>query len=142
MSTQDNLTILQGLYSAFAQGDIPGILNVLADDVEFHEPPGGAPPFTGIYRGRDGAGRFFQEMVGAVDVLMLEPQEFVAQGDTVVVLGHYRFRPKATGVPYDTDWAMVWWFEGGKIRKFQVHYDTATERLAFQSLAPQEVVVG
>ena len=131
MSTQDNLKIAQGIYAAFGQGNIPAILNVLADDVEFHEPPGGEPPFTGTYRGRDGAGTFFQEMIGTVDVLMLEPQEFVAQGDTVVVLGHYRFRPKATGIPYDTDWAMVWWFRGGKIVKFQIHYDTTTERLAF-----------
>ena len=142
MSTQDNLMIAQGIYTAFGQGNIPAILDVFADDVELHEPPGGAPPFTGIYRGRDGAATFFQEMIGAVDVLMLEPQEFVAQGDTVVVLGHYRFRPKATGIPYDTDWAMVWWFRGGKISKFQIHYDTATERLAFQSLATREVVVG
>ena len=131
MSTQDNLKIAQGIYAAFGQGNIPAILNFLADDVEFHEPPGGSPPFTGTYRGRDGAGTFFQEMIGTVDVLMLEPQEFVAQGDTVVVLGHYRFRPKATGIPYDTDWAMVWWFRGGKIVKFQIHYDTTTERLAF-----------
>ena len=132
MSTQDNLTIAQGIYTAFGQGDIPAILNVFADDVELHEPPGGEPPFTGVYRGRDGAGRFFQEMVGAVDVLMLEPQEFVAQGDTVVVLGHYRFRAKATDITYDTDWAMVWWFRGGKVVKFQIHDDSATEAAALR----------
>jgi ketosteroid isomerase-like protein len=132
MSTQENLKIAQGIYTAFGQGNIPAILDVLTDDVEFHEPPGGSPPFTGVYRGRDGAGTFFQEMVGAVDVLMLEPVEFVAQGDTVVVLGHYRFRPKTTGIPYDTDWAMVWSFRGGKIVKFQIHYDTATEAAAFR----------
>ena len=131
MSTQDNLKTVQGIYTDFGQGNIPAILNVLADDVEFHQPPGGEPPFTGTYRGRDGAGNFFQSMVETVDVLAMEPQEFVAQGDTVVVLGHYRFRPKTTGIPYDTDWAMVWWFRNGKINKFQINYDTATERLAF-----------
>jgi len=131
MSTQDNLKTVQGIYTAFGQGNIPGILNVLADDVEFHQPPGGEPPFTGTYRGRDGAGNFFQSMVETVDVLAMEPQEFVAQGDTVVVLGHYCFRPKTTGIAYDTDWAMVWWFRNGKINKFQINYDTATERLAF-----------
>ena len=132
MSTQDNLKTVQGIYTAFGQGNIPAILNVLADDVEFHQPPGGEPPFTGLYRGRDGAGNFFQSMVETVDVLAMEPQEFVAQGDTVVVLGHYRFRPKTTGIAYDTDWAMVWWFRDGKINKFQIHYDTATEAAAFQ----------
>jgi uncharacterized protein len=132
MSTQDNLKIAQGIYTAFGQGDIPAILNVFADDVELHEPPGGEPPFTGIYKGRDGAGAFFQRMIEAVDVLMLEPQEYVAQGDTVVVLGHYRFRAKATGITYDTDWAMVWWFRGGKVAKFQIHDDSATEAAALR----------
>jgi ketosteroid isomerase-like protein len=132
MTTQDNLKIAQGIYTAFGQGDIPAILDVLADDVELHEPPGGEPPFTGIYKGRDGAGAFFQRMIEAVDVLMLEPQEYVAQGDTVVVLGHYRFRAKATGITYDTDWAMVWWFRGGKVAKFQIHDDSATESAALR----------
>ena len=132
MSTQDNLKVAQGIYTAFSQGNIPAILNVLTDDVEFHEPPGGEPPFKGIYYGRDGAGKFFQEMVGAVDVLAMEPQEFVAERDTVVVLGHYRFRAKATGITYDTDWAMVWWFRAGKIAKFQIHDDSATEAAALR----------
>src|SRR5579859_3025950 len=48
----------------------PAILNVFADDVELHEPPGGAPPFTGVYRGRDGAGTFFQRLGETVDVVM------------------------------------------------------------------------
>jgi ketosteroid isomerase-like protein len=60
MSTQDNLRIVQGIYSAFGKGDIPAILNALADDVEWLQPPGGEPPFKGTYRGRDGAGTFFQ----------------------------------------------------------------------------------
>jgi uncharacterized protein len=142
MSTQDNLKLAQGIYTAFGQGNIPAILNGFADDAELHEPPGGEPPFTGVYRGRDGAGTFFQRMIEAVDVLMLEPQEYVAQGDTVVALGHYRFRPKTNGIAYDTDWAMVWRFRDGKIVKFQIHYDTATERVAFQSLAARDVVIG
>jgi len=56
MSTHDNLTIAQGVYTAFGQGNIPAVLDVFADDVELHGPPGGAPPFTGIYRARAGSG--------------------------------------------------------------------------------------
>jgi ketosteroid isomerase-like protein len=132
MSTQDNLSIAQGIYAAFGQGDIPAILNVFADDVVLHEPPGGEPPFKGTYHGRDGAAKFFQGMAGAVDVLAMEPQEYVAERDIVVVLGHYRFRAKATGITYDTDWAMVWWFRGGQVIKFQIHSDSATEAAALR----------
>jgi ketosteroid isomerase-like protein len=134
MSTQDNLTLAQGIYTSFGQGNIPAILDVFADDVELHEPPGGAAPFTGVYRGRDGAGTFFQRMLEAVDVLAMEPQEYVAQGETVVVLGHYRFRAKATGITYDTDWAMVWRFRNGKVVRFQIHDDSATEAAALRGI--------
>jgi hypothetical protein len=34
-----------------------------------------------------------------------EPGEFVAQGDKVVALGHYRWRIKSTGHSYPSDWA-------------------------------------
>jgi ketosteroid isomerase-like protein len=132
MTAQHNATIVQGIYAAFGQGDIPAILSTLADDVTFYQPPGGAPPLTGTYHGRDGAATFFQRLVEAVDVLMFEPQEIVAQGDTVVALGRYRFRARATGITYDTDWAMVWRFRAGKIATFQAHVDSATEAAALR----------
>jgi ketosteroid isomerase-like protein len=132
MSTQDNLKTAQGIYAAFGQGDIPAILNVFADDVELHQPPGGEPPFTGSYYGRDEAGTFFQRLAEAVDVLAFEPKEFIAQDDVVVALGHYRFRAKATGIAYDTDWAMVWRFHAGKVVRFQIHDDSATEAAALR----------
>ena len=132
MSTQDNVKIVQDIYAAFGQGNIPAILNALADDVEWHEPPGGEPPINGTYRGHDGVGKFFQGLAGVIDVLGFEAQEFVAQGDTVVGLGHSRFRAKATGITFDTDWAMVWWFRGSKVVKFQVHRDSATEAAALR----------
>jgi ketosteroid isomerase-like protein len=134
MSTQDNLKTVQDIYAAFGKGDIPGILNVLAGDVEWQQPAGGEPPFAGTYHGRDGAGTFFQRLAEAVDVLGFEPQEFVAQGDTVVALGNYRFRAKATGRAYDTDWAMVWRFRDGKVVKFQIHDDSATEAAALRRI--------
>ncbi len=132
MTTQDNLKIAQSIYTNFGQGNIPAILNVFAEDVELHEPAGGMAPFTGVYRGRDGAANFFQAMINAVDVLAMEPQEFVAERETVVVLGHYRFHAKATDITYDTDWAMVWWFRDGLVSKFQIHDDSATEAAALR----------
>lgn len=54
-----NLQTVQDIYAAFWRGDIPFILNALAEDVEWHEPPGGEAPFKGTYRGREGVGQFF-----------------------------------------------------------------------------------
>lgn len=130
MSTQDNVKAVQDIYAAFGKQDIPFILNALAEDVEWHEPPAGEAPFQGTYHGRDGVGRFFMGLAEAVDVQAFEPREFYADGDTVVALGYYRFHAKKTGKTYDTGWAMVWRFRSGKVTKFEIYKDSAAEAVA------------
>jgi ketosteroid isomerase-like protein len=39
MSEQENLEIVQRGYKAFAEGDLPTLLKLLADDVEWNFPP-------------------------------------------------------------------------------------------------------
>lgn len=133
MSAQDNVKTIQQLYEAFGRGDIPTILNALADDVEWKEPPNGAPPFAGTHHGRDGVGRFFQRLAETVEPEQFEPREFVAQGDVVVALGYYRFRARTTGKSYDTEWSMVWRFRDGKVAQFQIYKDSAAEVAALLS---------
>jgi ketosteroid isomerase-like protein len=139
MATQDHVKTVQDIYAAFGRQDIPFILEAFAEDAEFHEPPGGAPPFKGTYRGRDGLARFFQGLAEAVDVEAFEPREFFADGDTVVALGSYRFRAKTTGTSYETGWAMVWRFRGGKVERFHIYTDSATEAAALGGRATAAV---
>jgi uncharacterized protein len=61
----------------------------------------------------------------SVEFEQFEPQEYIAQGDKVVVLGHERQRVKATGEVVEDDWAMVFTLRGGKITKFRNYEDTA-----------------
>lgn len=134
MSAQDTVKTVQELYAAFGRGDIPFILNALTDDVEWQEPPGGAPPFQGTYRGREGVGRFFQALAAAVEVEAFAPREFLAQAETVVALGSYRFRAKKTGTSYETGWAMVWRFRNGKVARFEIYKDSAAEAAALRGV--------
>jgi hypothetical protein len=53
--------------------------------------------------------------------------EYIAEGERVIVLGRMRATVKATGRPYDNEWAMAYRFENGKIANFQVYEDTARE---------------
>lgn len=132
MATQSNTKMVQDLYSAFGRSDITSILNMLAEDVEWREPPGGTAPFKGIYRGRDSVGQFFARFAEAVEVESFEPREFYTHGDTVIALGHYRFRAKKTGKPYESDWTMVWRFRSGRVARFQIYKDSAAEAAALR----------
>jgi ketosteroid isomerase-like protein len=67
----------------------PPFLNALADHVEWQVPgPIDILPWAGTCRGREQATQFFAEFAKTAENEQFEPQEFIAQGDKVVVLGH------------------------------------------------------
>ena len=134
-----NVKAVQQLYQAFGEGNIQGILDHLTDDIEWHEPPGGAEPWGGTHRGKPAIAEFFKNMAEAADVEAFEPREFIGHGNKVIVLGYYRFKLKPVGPAFETDWVMTWDFKGDKVKRFQVFKDSATEvaalRIAQQALA-------
>src|SRR5215210_5597289 len=101
MAEQENIRLVQALYAAFGRGDIPALLDALTDDVEWWEPgPTDVLPWAGLRRGSDQVGQLFRVLDEVEEVQQFQPQEFVAQGDRVVVLGHERCRIKSTGRIY------------------------------------------
>ena len=126
---------VRAIYAAMTRGDGPFLLDALADDVEWCEPPGGAPPFGGTYRGKQAVGGFFAALDAAVEEEAFEVREMVAEGSVVIATGHYRHRVKRTGESYQTDWVMVWRFAGEKVQRFEIYKDSATESQALAGIA-------
>ena len=123
---QGNVQIVQRGYAAFGRGDIPAVLEMLTEDVEWVG-AGSAEvlPWAGQRRGREQVGQFFQALGGTLEFETFEPQQFIAQGDTVVVLGTERVRVRPSGRIVDTDWVMVFTLRDGKIARFRDYHDTA-----------------
>src|SRR5438270_749542 len=125
MSEKDNVRVVQDLFAAFGQGNIPGVLDKLTEDVEWRLAGPTEITYAGLRHGREKVAEFFKTLGDAAEFEVFEPQEYIAQGDQVVVLGHERQRVKATGLVVENDWAMVFTFRGGKIAKFRNYEDTA-----------------
>jgi hypothetical protein len=130
MSEQANERMIRSVYEAFGRGDVPAILGMLADDVDWYDP--GPPEVThaGRYRGRDDVGRFFSKVGESLDIEAFQQTEFIAKGDRVIVLGSIRAKVKQTGLVYDSEFAMSWTLRDGRITKWQVYEDTARELAA------------
>jgi ketosteroid isomerase-like protein len=79
------------------------VLNLLADDVDWAYLGPADIPFGGDYPGRDQVARFFAIVVENLEIQDFGVDQFIAQGDTVVVLGHERMRVRPTGRTYETD---------------------------------------
>ena len=122
---QRHVEVVRGTYEAFGRGDIPALLELLTEDVEWtlQGPP--EIPFAGTARGRAAVAAFFARVAETIEFLRFEPRQFVARGDTVVVLGYERNRIKSTGRTFEQEWAHTYTLRDGKIARGRFFEDTA-----------------
>ena len=76
-----NVDVVQQGYEAFGRGDIPAVLELLTDDVEWTEQGPSVIPFAGTFRGREGIAEFFTLLDETLEFEQFEPRKFVGQGD-------------------------------------------------------------
>jgi uncharacterized protein len=131
-TAEANVQAVQELYAAFGRGDIETVLDGFAEDVEWVIPGPADIPFAGQRHGREQVAQFFRELEQAEEIQEFEPQEYIAQADKVVVLGHYRARIKSTGRTVEGDWAHVLTLKQGRVARFREFTDTATMAAAYR----------
>ena len=128
-----NVDVVQETYEAVSRGDIPALLELLTDDVEWTLQGPSVIPFAGTRRGREGVAEFFSLVGETLEFEQFELREFVAQGETVVVLGFERSLVKPTGRMFEQEWAHVYALKDGKVAKFLALEDTAAHVVAFEA---------
>jgi len=132
MSDQENLRIVQEGYAAFGRGDVAAAMGMYADDVDWAMP--GSPdifPYAGKRHGLEGVAQFYSTFAQTEDVEQMELQDFIAQGDRVLVFGHYRGRVRATGRSYTKDFIHAVTLRAGKIARFREYVASDDMHAAF-----------
>jgi len=122
MPEQSNAKLVQQAYQVFKEGQIESFLNLLSKDVLWVLPEMPNVPFAGTWNCRDGVAQFFSRMREVQDVEEFEPEEFIAQGNKVVVLGRFTMRIKVTGAR--SAWAHVWTIQDGVVTAVREYVDT------------------
>jgi uncharacterized protein len=117
MSAAENRTTTQAAYQAFANADLDGAMQHMADDIALIVP--GNSTISGTYRGKDEVRQLFLRLVGKS--FRIEAEHFVADGDHVIVLS------RVTTDGQSSDQAAVLTFREGKVVKFLSAGDTAQE---------------
>lgn len=129
---KNSTEIVQEAYSCFGNGDIPGLLGLLSEDIDWRVPEIENASFAGARRGQDSVGEFFVQLSTDEDITQFEPREFIAQNDKVAVLGHSVARVRATNRTYETDWVHIFTVKDGKITAFVEFFDNAAATRAYQ----------
>src|SRR5581483_10879903 len=113
MAEQDNINLIQKIYTAFGAGDVQTILNNLGTNAEWVNYGPGAIPYAGNFTGRIPA--FFQAIGDSSSDGKVAADRFVAQGDNVVAIGRYTATIRKTGARVDTPIAHVFTVRNGKV---------------------------
>lgn len=118
---------VQQLYSAFAEGDMPCVEELLADT---HWVEAAGMPYGGTYRGfGEVAANVFGPIMNDVRGFTAKPDEIIPAGDDrVLALGTYRGSGSAGEVA--TPFAHLWTVKDGRVTKFVQYVDTHLFRQA------------
>jgi len=83
MSAADNKQAAQDGYAAFSRGDAEQAMANISDSIEWVV--GGDNAATGTYNGKQEVGAYWAQL--AEKGFQIEPREFIAEGDKVMVRG-------------------------------------------------------
>ena len=121
--SEQSIEFVEGIYGAFARGDVPAVLGAFAEDIEWYETEG--MPYGGLHRGGEAvAQKVFGPITGDLDGFAVTPEELVGSGETVAAIVRYTGTGKATGKQLDLPAVHVWDIRDGKAARFRQFIDT------------------
>ena len=117
----NSVELVRSFYTKLKAGDAPGVLGLMASDIEWttmwHYKVDGRGP----ERVAEG---LFKPLMAEWSSFALEPTEFIVDGDTVVSLGRFTGVHGSTGKQAEAGYAHVWTVKDGKITRFRQYIDT------------------
>jgi uncharacterized protein len=122
---QTALDIVRQGYDAFGRGDINGLLALLDDGIQWTTPGPADLSIAGRRTGKQAVAQFFEQLAATLDVENFRPNEFISQGDRVIVIGEDKSRVKATGKAIPSDWVHAYTVRNGKITTFDEYGDVS-----------------
>jgi uncharacterized protein len=119
------LDVVQQAYAAFERKDIPALLKLVADQVDWREICPASLPYSGLRRTPSEVSEFFSAIPKVEDMTLFEPQEFIEAGDSVTVLGYLEAFAIDTKQKFQTEWVNVFTVRNGKITRWRAFTNTA-----------------
>ena len=133
-NAEANIASVKEGYAAFARGDVATLLGMVTDDVTWGMVGRESDvPMAGVRSGKAGVGEFFRSLVETQQITNFETRQFVADGDTVAVLGHVDWIMNRNGVAGGNDFVHVFTIRDGQVLAYRAHQDTGLLAEAYRA---------
>jgi ketosteroid isomerase-like protein len=134
MADKGNAELVQSFYANFQAGNIDAVLALLSPDFELVYSGPSVIPSAGRWSGHEGfRGWARAALQGHLPPQSVNFEEFIVQGDKVIVPGHVKLRVKTTDKTCETDFLHFFTVRGGKLTSWRDFFDTFAVAQAYTS---------
>lgn len=125
-ATNDPTATVQRMFAAFGAGDLDALVETVHPDSRWTYI--GANPLLARadFVGRDQVREFFQGILDRLAMTAFNTDEYVAEGDTVVVFGSESGTVRATERPFRNEWTQKYVVQDNQITRM-VEYNIQVE---------------
>lgn len=124
----ENVEIVRRIYDADARRDVAAARELLDPEIEV-EYRGQLIDKAATYHGLAGMRQLMESIRENFDEFDVEVEEYIDQGDHVVVALHQRAVGRASGIPVDIHIGQVWTVRDGRATRWRI-YKSKAEALA------------
>jgi ketosteroid isomerase-like protein len=131
----NNEQVVKDVYAAFQRNDIPAILALVADDVDWNNDrvESRECPWNGNFSGKANLPGFFAAVGSNLDIRVFDVKSMIASGAHVAVHLRIESLVRKNGRALKNDVVHFWNFTGsGKIAMYRHYNDTAAELAAWR----------
>ena len=115
--SQENVEIVRRAFEAFAEDDLGGMLDLVADDLITIRPdPDGA-----TYHGKEGFLQATADWIEGFQDWTATPRQFIDANDHVLVSVHQTARGEGSGVPVESEFWFLFLVRETKIAQVSFH---------------------
>lgn len=130
-----NVATTRKMYAAVPAGDAETVMANIHADIEVTYYGTDVVPYAGDYVGAAGFGEFLTKVGETVEVVAMDPQLIIEQGDHLAVFGHLKFRTKKGGTDFESDFAHIIELRDGKWYRFRDFANSALVADVFRAEA-------
>jgi len=132
-TSETDLAVIQGMYDAFAVGDVEFVVAAMAGDIVWNEaenfPYADGNPYVGSQAIVEGV---FGRLVAEWEYWDLDLQDNLQDDNRIAFFGRYNAKHKESGKTISAQFVHVWEVVDGKAASFQQYADTAQVLAAMQ----------
>jgi uncharacterized protein len=121
-ASKQNVELLRRFYESFNQHDLDAVLELCSPEVEVYKPPD-VVEMVGDFapRGQERVAQYLRGWIDSWDEYIARPEEFLGNGDEVVVLVHLRARGLNAQFEIEEDIADVFTIQDGVIARLRLY---------------------